>query len=99
MERETIDFEIQFDLDWQHKPSIAKIREDLDAIEELGATNVNIETSYSYEVCFTTINAIQERLETEEEFAKRLDIINQREKEVEKREIELLNYLKLKYNL
>lgn len=63
---------VDFYFNWGFRMSIAKLREDLDELEELGATHVDIETEISFGDPELKIQAIHERLETDEEYTKRL---------------------------
>ena len=99
MEKEIRVFEVDYSLDWEYSVEISKIRADLDAIEALGATHVEIEASLSYDCAFVTIEPVSEHLETDEEFKARVEEVEQRESEIKRRELEQLEKLKSKYGL
>lgn len=71
--------EINYPLNWISDfrgTPINKIREDLDELEKLGATHVDIYSQKEDElddVSFTLIKAIMERDETEEEYIETLE--------------------------
>lgn len=90
-------FDIDYSLDWEYGATISKMREDLDAIEKLGATHVDITTDVSYDCAYLTIQALSERLETDEEVKERINEVLRRKAEIERRELETLEELKLKY--
>lgn len=97
MEKQTRDFKVKFDIDWTYGIEIKKIREDLDAIEALGATHVHIEPDISYDCPTLEIYAFARRMETDEDVRKRLAIVNELVEETRKKELEQLARLKAKY--
>ena len=99
MEKEIRRFKVYYSLDWEHRVEISKLRADLDAIEALGATHVEIECSLSYECTYVTIKPISERLETDEEFKARVEEVEKRQSEIKRRELEQLEELKSKYGM
>jgi len=90
-------FNIDYPLDWTYGIEIKKIREDLDAIEKLGATHVEIEHGSNYDCSYVEIDAYAERIETDEEFNVRVAEDNRRREENRRKELEQLEKLKLKY--
>lgn len=99
MEKEIRVFEVDYSLDWEYSVEISKIRADLDAIEALGATHVEINSSTRYDCDYVTIKPVSEHLETDEEFKARVKEVEQRQSEIKMRELELLEKLKSKYGL
>lgn len=99
MEKQEIDFEIPYSLDWTYGIEISKLREDLDAVEKLGATHIEIEHGAIYDCSYVEIDAIARRMETDEEFQERVRQINQRQEEQKRREVQELERLKSKYGL
>jgi hypothetical protein len=97
MEKQEQDFKINYSLDWTYGIEISKLREDLDAVEKLGATHINIEHGVSYDCSYVEIDAIARRMETDEEFNERVRQINQRKEEQKRRELQELERLKSKY--
>jgi hypothetical protein len=97
MEKEEMDFRIPYSLNWAYGIEISKLREDLDAVEKLGATHIGIEHGVSYDCSYVEIDAIARRMETDEEFQERFRQINQRQEEQKRREIQELERLKSKY--
>ena len=98
MEKQKREFKIDYTLDWEYGVEISKIRQDLDAIEKLGATNVLIESGMSYDVPYTTIEAISDRIETDSEYEERIQLEEKRQEEIRRRDLEQLEKLKSKYN-
>jgi len=96
MEKKIKAFKIK-DLDWGYSIEISRLREDLAEIEKLGATHINIESSVFYDCAELTIEAISERIETDEEFDYRLNSIKKQEDFLRQKELEKLQELKLKY--
>lgn len=100
MEKQIIRVPVDYSLNWTYGVDIKTIREDLDAVEKLGATGIEIETESGYEgSCSTYIVAIIERLETDEEFNARVEKYRIYEKETKLIELAHLQKLKEKYNL
>jgi D-mannonate dehydratase len=88
---------INYFLGWSYNTEIAQIKQDLEAIEKLGATHVNTEIEHSYGDSFLKIEAIQQRKETDEEYQKRLLQEKNRQEEIKEKELKQLEALKLKY--
>lgn len=78
---------------------ISQIRKDLDELEKLGATHVEIEASVYYDSGRLEINAISERIETDEEFEQRKKEIEFRQEQIRQNELKQLELLKTKYGL
>ena len=97
MEKQVRNFKIDYSLDWTYGVEISKIRADLDAVEKLGATHIEIEHGVSYDCSYVEIDAISNRLETDEECKARIDEMTKRQEEIKRRELEQLEKLKLKY--
>ena len=95
--RKEIKVKIDYALSWTGGIEIKQLREDLDAIEKLGATHVDIEYGESYGSAYLDISAFCTRIETDEELKIRIDKANKFNEELQRREIEQLNKLKLKY--
>jgi len=90
---------IEYQLDWIPGVRISSIREDLDAIEKLGATHINIKYGPSHgDDAYCDIDAVCERLETDEEYAERLAKLKFREDMRKESELSQLKKLRLKYN-
>ena len=99
MEKEIGRFKVDYLLDWEYRVEISKLRADLDAIEALGATHVEIESITRYDSAYVTIEPISERLETDEEFKARVEEVEKRQSEIKRRELEQLEKLKSKYGI
>lgn len=97
MEKQTRRFEIKFDFDWECGVEISKIREDLDAIEKLGATHLEIDGGSSYDVPYVRIDGYVHRMETGEEYLERIAKKNARENSIKQSELRQLKRLKEKY--
>ena len=90
-------FPINYSFDWEYGVSISKIREDLDALEELGASHIIIDTSTSDDCSYLIIEAVGERLETQEEYDRRIAEKQARENSFKDGELAELQRLKEKY--
>jgi hypothetical protein len=94
MSKHLVRLEIDYGFhDWKYNVEINKIREDLDKLEKLGVTHIEI-TEWDDSV---SIVAVQERLETDEEYKKRRDEAETREIQRMEQERELYQSLKAKY--
>jgi len=85
MEKQIRNFKIDYQLNWTYGVEISKIRADLDAIEKLGATHVEINHGLSYDCSYVEIDAYAERLETDKEYKARIDEMNKRQEEIKRR--------------
>ena len=99
MEKQEQDFEINYSLDWTDDVSIEQLKKDIEELEKLGATHVNIETAISYDCYYVEIGAICRRVETDEEFEQRKKEVEARQEQHRQRELKQLAELKAKYGL
>lgn len=99
MKKQVKKFSVDYNLEWEYGVKISKLREDLDAIEKLGATHVDIDAYESYGCAKVTIEGKAERIETNEEFKSRLNELKIRQTQQENRELEQFLKLKQKYGL
>jgi hypothetical protein len=99
MEKLVLDFKIDYALDWLCGVSIKQLRDDLDAIEKLGATHVDIESNVYYDCVNTEINAISTRVETVEECNERIEKERRFNASRELLELNELKRLQEKYKL
>lgn len=97
MTKKLIQVKVDYSLDWTYGVSIERIRKDLDELEKLGATIIDIEPYDSYGSACVSFEAHIERLETDEEYSKRVERENNMKKQTEMKELELLKKLKEKY--
>lgn len=103
MEKIKKKFKVDYVLAWTYGIEINKLREDLDALEKLGATHIDIEP-YNVDVyepyndcAYVDIEAKCERFETDQEFENRVAQLKSLEQTTKNRELEQLEKLKLKY--
>ena len=99
MEKKIRSFKIDYLLEWTYGVKINKIRADLDAVEKLGATHIEIEHGISYDCSYVEIDAMAERIETDEECTKREAEMKHRQDENTRRELEQFEKLKSKYGM
>ena len=99
MQKEVRRFKVHFNFDWAYGVKIKKLREDLDELEKLGVTEIEIEAEENYGNTSVTIEAFINRVETDEEFKVRVNEFNRREEEVKRRELQQLEQLKSKYGI
>lgn len=98
-EKQIREFEINYPLDWTYEVKVSKLREDLDALERLGVTRVDIEAYIDYDYAHIDIKAISERMETDEEFSQRIETERREEEKIRILELDQLEKLKLKYGV
>lgn len=72
MTKQITNHKVDFLFSWTYGVSIEKIREDLDALEKLGVTSINIEEYEEYGNSGIRIEAYTTRLETDEEYNTRI---------------------------
>jgi hypothetical protein len=85
-------------LDWSYGVSIQKMKQDLHMLENIGATHISIALVDDFGGGESiSIEPIMERLETDEEFKERVKLNKIRIEEAKKRELDLFNKLKAKY--
>ncbi len=99
MEKQEKDFKIPYPLNWTYGIQISKLRADLDEVEKLGATHIEIEHGESYGCSYVNIDAISRRIETDEEFNERANKALQLQEEHKLRELQELERLRTKYAL
>ena len=91
-------FEVDFYLNWS-RASVSKIREDLDAMEKLGVTNVDmdayIDSCGSADLSFEVYTY---REETDKEFENRVEETRDREQRLRDKDVDEFERLKLKLN-
>jgi len=98
-EKKIIRAPIEHPLHWAFGVEISKIRRDLDIIEKLGATHIIIDYGARHgDNAYYDIDAVCERLETDEECSERLAEIQRREDMRKESELSHLKKLRLKYN-
>jgi len=91
---------INYPIHWVHGVKISEIRKDLDEIEKLGATHVNIFDSYDENGNFTIETvAHQHRLETDDEYTARKEKEKIEKEHFIKKELELYEKLNAKYGV
>jgi len=99
MQKEVRRFKVPFNFDWTYGVEIKKLREDLNELEKLGVTEIEIEAEENYGSVSVTIEAFINRVETDEEFTARTNEFNRRQEEVKRRELQQLEQLKSKYGM
>jgi len=93
-------FKVKYDLDhWEDGVEIRKLKEDIEAIEKLGATHVEIDHGVSYDCSYMTITPVSERIETDDEYNERVRCAKKKQDELKQIELKRLEEIKLKYGL
>lgn len=98
MEKQIRRFKVNFDFDWTYGVEIKKLKEDLETLEKLGVTEIEIEAEDNWGSPSVTIEAFTKRLETDEEFSERIRMKEQTKKSFEQMELEQYERLKAKYD-
>jgi hypothetical protein len=99
MEKITRNFEVKYSLEWKYGVEISQIKNDIEELEKLGATHVEIDIEYEHGDSYIEIKALSNRLETDDEYQQRIDEQNKRQEDMKRRELEQLEKLKSKYGL
>ena len=73
MEKQIRRFKVNFDFDWTYGVELKKLKSDIEELEKLGVTEIEIEAEDNWGAPSVTIEAFTKRLETDEEFKERLD--------------------------
>jgi hypothetical protein len=99
MEKQEQDFKLNYSLDWACGLEISQLKKDIEELEKLGATHVNIEHGVSYDCSYVEIDAICRRIETDEEFELRKKEFEAHQEQNRQRELKQLAQLKSKYGM
>jgi hypothetical protein len=99
MNKQVRDFKIEHSLDWEYGVSIEQIEEDIKKLKSLGVTRIEIEAYNSYDCAYLSIETLQNRLETDDEYKDRIGKVKYREEAEKKRDLEQLARLKEKYKM
>jgi len=99
MEKITRNFEVKYSLGWTYGVEISQIKKDIEELEKLGATHVEIDIESGHGDSYIEIKAFSHRLETDDEYQQRIDEQNKRQEDMKRRELEQLEKLKSKYGL
>ena len=92
-------FKVDYPFDWKCGVKISRIKHDIEELEKLGATHIEIDTEDEYGETYLTIKALSERIETDEEAKQRISEEKKEQEETKRRELEELDRLKSKYGL
>ena len=91
------DFPVPFNFNWEYGVSIKQIREDLDELEKLGVTRIDIETYEEYGDSYISIEAVSNRKETDLEQQERLNKLKAIQERQKRHELQQLEILQNKY--
>ena len=80
MEKQIRRFKVNFDFNWTYGVEIKKLKEDLETLEKLGVSEIEIEAEDNWGSPSVTIEAFAERLETDEEAKERIRMKEQTKK-------------------
>tara|TARA_R110000782_G_scaffold249370_2_gene336503 strand:- start:324 stop:623 length:300 start_codon:yes stop_codon:yes gene_type:complete len=88
---------VDYNFYWNGFVSISKLRSDIDELEKMGATRIDIEVNESYGSYCLEIEASYIRIETDEEYEIRINISQRRKEKFKEKELSELKRLKLLY--
>ena len=91
------EFDVDCDLDWEGIISIEDLRNSLNELEKLGANHIRIEAFMEYDFAEVRIEAVSKRMETNEEFKKRVWDNLLKKSQRRRYELNMLKELKEKY--
>jgi hypothetical protein len=97
MEKQVRNFNVEHYVDWTYGVSIKKIKKDIEDLEKLGVTSLNIELYEEYGNHEVKIEFISRREETDKEQQERLNKLKNIKRRQEKWELEQLKKLQEKY--
>ncbi len=97
MTKEVRRFKVDFNFNWTYGVELSKLKEDINELEKLGVTDIEIESVDDYGSSSVNIEAFINRLETDDEYNNRIDKEKNRQDEIKKRELEQFERLKSKY--
>lgn len=97
MEKTERRFVVDYKFDWKYTVTLAQMRKDLDAMEKLGVTDIEIDANSFYDSSILEIVPISCRMETDEELKLRLDKVERENEAVRQRELGQWQRLQLKY--
>lgn len=93
MEKQEINVELDYELDWAYYVSVEQLKKDIEELERLGADYVELDSPDG----FVYFKAFCTRMETDNELQERIKSVQIMDDENTRRELELLEQLKLKY--
>ena len=91
-------FELDHSLNWDNGIEISKMKKDIEELEKMGATHIDMGVDYEYGHPYFEIKVLSNRLETDEEYKKRIKDQNEKLEIIKKRELAQLEKLKKKYD-
>jgi hypothetical protein len=97
MDKRTLKDKIEYDFNWKDGVEIDQMQKDLEALKELGATHVEVDSITYSETELVAVEAFCERLETDEEYRERMEGNKKYEDTVRAIELKQLKELKEKY--
>ena len=90
-------FTVEKNLHWDYGIKIEKLRAELDRLEVLGATDIEIEPIERYGSAYVEITAYAKRVETDEECKERKEKEQARKDDIARRKLEQLRKLQEKH--
>jgi hypothetical protein len=99
MEKEIRKFPVDYRFQWDDEAPISEIRKDLDTLEKLGATEIDMYVYYVDDYPVVRMEAFSSRLETDEECSARTASEKVRLEEVKQLELAKMYAIKEKYGI
>ena len=97
MEKQTIRVQFNYDINWQYGTSLEEIKQNIEELEKLGATHIDITSDIAYGESYIEFEPYAIREETDEEYDRRIKIEEEKRLLQERREKIQLQKLKEKY--
>jgi hypothetical protein len=98
MEKEKKYVKVPYIFDWDYRIKLTELKKDIEDLENLGVTDIEIECVNGPFDSYIEITALCERLETDEEFNFRQKLEEANAKIIRDNELRQLQYLQEKYN-
>jgi hypothetical protein len=99
MKKEVRKFSVNYQIQWGDETPISEIRKDLDALEKLGATEIDVYAVYMDYYPEVRMEAFSSRLETDEEYSARIASEKVTLEEVRQLEVAKMYAIKEKYGI
>ena len=97
MEKRVKTIKVEYDLQWGNDTEISEIKKDIEELEKLGCTHIDISAYVEYGCAILEITPTVNRLETDEEYADRLKIEENIKERNRQWDLQRLAELKAKY--
>jgi len=90
-------FPVEYQFTWQYGEKLSKIKSDIVELEKRGVTHIYMDAYKEYGDMYISVNAYAHRMETDEEYNRRILFERSEENKIKNEELALLAKLKAKY--